>query len=67
MTDIFMENQTYVYVTVQLSEPLYPLPDYNIVKANAAGLTDKYPEVTKFPSSREAISEFEDALNFIVQ
>ena len=31
------------------------------------GLTDKYPKVPKFPSSRQAIREYEEALNFVVQ
>ena len=66
LQDIFMEQQTYVYLTIELSEPLYPQPDFNVIKANGRSLTDKYPEVPKFPSSRQAISEFEDALNFIV-
>lgn len=67
LADIFMEQQTYVYLTIELSEPLYPQPDFNVIKANGRSLTDKYPTVGKFPSSRQAISEFEDALNFIVQ
>ena len=67
MQDIFMEQQTYIYLTIELSEPLYPQPDFNVIKANGRGLTDKYPEVNKFPSSRQAISEFEGALQFIVQ
>ena len=43
------------------------MPDYNVIKADGQGLTSKYPEVVKFPSSRQAIHEYEDALNFIVQ
>ena len=38
-----------------------------MIKADGRSLTNKYPEVAKFPSSRQAISEFEDALHFIVQ
>jgi len=44
-----------------------PTPDYNVIKADGRGLTDKYPQVAKFPSSRLAITEYEDALQFIVQ
>ena len=65
--DIFMDQQTYVYITIDLSEPLYPEPDFNIIKGDVAGVTDKYPQVAKFPSSRQAIKEFEEALNFVVQ
>ena len=38
-----------------------------MIKADGRGLTSKYPATVKFPSSRQAISEFEDALHFIVQ
>ena len=62
-----MDQQTYVYLTVEVSESLYPLPDYNVIKADVGGLTDKYPKVPKFPSSRQAIREHEEALNFVVQ
>jgi len=62
-----MEQQTYAYVTIEVSEALYPQPDFNVIKANVRGLTDKYPEVAKFPSSRQAIDEYERALHFIVQ
>jgi len=61
-----MDQQTYVHLTIELSEPLYPTPDFNVIKADVGGLTDKYPSVSKFPSSRQAISEFEEALNFVV-
>ena len=54
-------------MTLEVSEPLYPQPDFNVIKADGRSLTNKYPEVAKFPSSRQAISEFEDALHFIVQ
>lgn len=67
LQDVFMEQQTYAYLTLELSEPLYPQPDFNVIKADGRSLTNKYPEVAKFPSSRQAISEFEDALHFIVQ
>ncbi len=62
-----MDQQTYAYITVELSEALLSEPDYNVIKADGRGLTDKYPGVQKFPSSRQAISEYEDALQFIVQ
>jgi hypothetical protein len=67
LQDIFMDHQTYAYLTIELSESLYPQADYNIIKADGRSLTEKYPEVNKFPSSRQAITEFEDALHFIVQ
>lgn len=53
--DIFMEQQTYVYITIDLSEALYPTPDYTIIKGDSRALTNKYAEVNKFPSSRQAI------------
>ena len=57
-----MEQQTYVYMTVELSEALYPNPDYTIIKADSRDLTKKYAEVNKFPSSRQAIEEYESAI-----
>jgi hypothetical protein len=65
--DVFMEQQSYLYVTIELSEPLFPLPDASTFKQSGAELVSKYPEVQKFPSSRDSITEFEDSINFIVQ
>ena len=67
MHDIFMEQQTYAYLSIEISEALYPQPDYNMIKADGRSLTDKFGDAPKFPSSRQAIEEYEDALNFIVQ
>lgn len=41
--DVFMEQQTYAYITVELTDALLPMPDYNVIKADGRGLTDKYP------------------------
>ena len=38
--DVFMEQQTYVYLTIEVSEPLYPQPNFG---ANVSSLTNKYP------------------------
>jgi tetratricopeptide (TPR) repeat protein len=66
-TDLFQEGQSYVYLTVTLGEPLYPSPKDDLIKADASALLDKYDTPPTFPSTRDAIREFEDAINFLVQ
>ena len=46
---------------------MYPNPDHTVIKADSRAITSKYAEVKKFPSSRQAILEYENAMNFIVQ
>ena len=58
--------QTYVHLTISLSEPIYPLPDSEIIKADGSALTEKYEIPPKFPGPRDAIQEFEDAINYLV-
>ena len=58
--------QTYVHLTISLSEPIYPLPDNEIIKADGSALTEKYEIPPKFPGPRDAIQEFEDAINYLV-
>ena len=65
-TDLFQEGQSYVYLTVTLGEPLYPSPKDDLIKADASALLDKYDTPPTFPSTRDAIWEFEDAINFLV-
>ena len=67
LQDIFGEQQSYILLSVELDEPLYPYPDSNVIKSDGKALTENYPENPKFPSTRDAISEFENAINFIVQ
>jgi hypothetical protein len=64
--DIFQANQTYVYITIELSEPIFPLPDGKTIRNNANDLVKPYDVAQKFPSSMDAINEFQSAINFIV-
>ena len=66
-TDLFGDAQAYVHLTIQLSEPLYPFPNNEFIKADGSALTEKYEAPPKFPSTRDAIQEFDDAINFLVQ
>ena len=53
-------------MTISLNEPLYPTPDTEIIKADGSALTEKYEMPPKFPGTRDAIQEFEDAINYLV-
>ena len=64
--DIFQESQSYIYMTIELSEPIYPTPDFSIIKGDGSDLLAKYGQAPKFPSSRDAIQEFTSAVNFVV-
>ena len=56
-----------MYITIDLSEAIFPLPDSNVIKESGEALVEQYPEVNQFPSTRDAIKEFEDAIHFMVQ
>ena len=64
--DLFQECQSYIHMTIELNEALYPLPSPEFIKPDGSALTEKYETPLKFPSTRDAISEFEDAINFLV-
>jgi hypothetical protein len=64
--DIFNTSQTYVYVTIELSEAIFPEPDNKTIRSNAGDLVKAFDNQNKFPSSNDAISEFESAINFVV-
>ena len=49
-----------------LAEPLYPFPNNEFIKADGSALLEKYDTPPTFPSTRDAILEFEDAINFLV-
>ena len=38
-----MEQQTYINMTIEISEPLYPMPNVNVIKSDVGAVTDKYP------------------------
>ena len=40
--DIFNHSQTYVYVTLELTEPIFPLPDGKTVRSDANDLLKAY-------------------------
>ena len=64
--DIFQACQTYVYVTIELSEPIFPQPDKRAIRSDANDLVRQYDYPTQFPSSRDAINEFKSAINYVV-
>lgn len=64
--DIFSQAQTYVYVTIELSEPIYPLPDPKLIRSDANDLLKAFEDHPKFPSTQDAIGEFQTAINYIV-
>ena len=64
--DPFEATSTYAYVTLTLSEPIYPVPDTNIIKDNGASLLAKFGASPEFPSSLDAVKDFDMAVCFIV-
>lgn len=66
LEDIFNQSQTYVYVTLELSEPIFPLPDSKTIRSDAKDLVKPYDNQPKFPSSSDAIDEFQSAIAFVV-
>jgi len=64
--DIFAANQTYVYITIELSEPIYPLPEKNTIRNDASDLVREYEDPLRFPSSQDAINEFQSAINYVI-
>lgn len=62
--DIYTPCQTYIYLTLNLNEPLYPEPTQ--VKTDTTGLLQKFKEPKKFPSSKDAIATYESAIKYIV-
>ena len=64
--DIFVNSQTYVYVTIELSEPIFPLPEKHTIRNDATDLVRDYEDPPRFPSSQDAINEFQSAINYVV-
>jgi hypothetical protein len=64
--DMFGENQSYLYLTVDLSEALYPEPDSKCIKESGADLVQDFPPAEKFPSTRDAIDDFEKTVRMVV-
>ena len=65
--DPFEATQTYVYLTLELSDPLYPVPDTNIIKDNGVSLLAKFGASPEFPSSLDAVKDFDMAVCFVVE
>ena len=66
LEDPFLATQTYVYLTLSLSEPLYPVPDANIIKDSGTSLLAKFGASPEFPSSLDAVKDFDDTVLFVV-
>ena len=66
LEDPFEATQTYVYITLDLSEPLYPVPDSNIIKDSGTSLLAKFGASPEFPSSLDAVKDFDDTVLFVV-
>lgn len=62
--DIYTPCQTYVYLTVNLSEALYPEPTQ--VKTDTSSLLLKFKEPKKNPGTKDAIATYESAIKYIV-
>jgi len=45
---------------------LYNSINYDKIKADASGIVNKFPEAKKFPSIRDAIATYEDAVDYII-
>lgn len=64
MEDIYTPCQSYIYITVNLSEPLFPEPVS--VKTDSSSLLLKFKEPKKFPGTKDAIATYESAVKYIV-
>ena len=53
-------------MTIDLEEPLYPVADSKFVIDNGGSLLDKFDPAPKFPSSLDAVKDFDDAVLFLV-
>jgi len=62
--DIYAPCQTYIYLTLNLSEPLYPDPQN--VKTDTQSLLIKFKDPKRFPSTKDAIATYESAIRHIV-
>jgi hypothetical protein len=62
--DIYAPCQTYVYLTLNLNEPLYPDPQH--VKTDTSSLLLKFKDPKRFPSTKDAIATYEAAIRHIV-
>ena len=64
--DIFAAAQTYISLSFSLSEPLYPEADFTHIKKDGKGLVAKFTEPKKYPTTQDAITTFEAAIDYIV-
>ena len=62
--DIYSPCQSYVYLTINLSEPLFPEP--SAVKTDSSNLLLKFKDPKKFPGTKDAIATYESAIKYIV-
>lgn len=62
--DIYSPCQTYIYLTINLDEPLYPEP--SAIKTDSADLLPKFKEPKKYPGTKDAIATYESAIKYIV-
>jgi hypothetical protein len=62
--DIYAPCQTYIYLTLNLNEPLFP--EANAVKTDSQSLTQKFKDPKKNPSTKDAIATYESAIKYIV-
>jgi hypothetical protein len=53
-------------LTLKLAEPLYKEINFENIKADASSIVIKFPEAKKFPSTRDAITTFESAVDYII-
>ena len=50
-----------------MSEPLYTIADSSVVRDNGASLLSKFPNAPQFPSSLDAVKDFDNAVLSIVE
>jgi hypothetical protein len=62
--DIYQATQTYLYITITISDPLYPEP--TLIKSDTASLLLKFKDPKKFPGTNDAIATYESAIKYIV-
>lgn len=62
--DIYSPCQSYVYLTLNLSEALYPEPTQ--VKTDSSSLLLKFKDPKKNPGTKDAIATYEAAIKYIV-
>lgn len=65
-TDVFAVTSSYISLTLKLAEPLYKEANFENIKADASSIVVKFPEAKKFPSTRDAITTFESAVDYII-